>query len=82
MEPLSRGTIQLAPTCDLQDLYTSEAARGRGVGRALIEAVCREARAAGSPRIYWQTHETNTVAMQLYDKVAERSGLLVYRKPA
>jgi hypothetical protein len=35
---------------------------------------------AGSPRVYWQTHETNAVAMRLYDKVAERSGFLVYRK--
>ena len=38
------------------------------------------ARQAGSPRVYWQTHETNAVAMQLYDKVVERSGFFVYRK--
>ena len=72
-----RSTIQVAPTCYMQDLFTAEATRGRGVGRALIEAV---ARAAGSPRIYWQTHETNAVAMKLYNSVAERSGFLVYRK--
>ncbi len=35
---------------------------------------------AGSPRVYWQRHETNAVAMQLYDKVVERSGFVVYRK--
>jgi GNAT superfamily N-acetyltransferase len=75
-----RSTIQIAPTCYLQDLFTIDAARGRGVGRALIDAVCREARAAGSSRVYWQTHETNVVAMSLYDKVAEKSGFLVYRK--
>lgn len=74
-----RSTIQIAPTCYLQDLYTVESARGKGVGRALIEAVCRAARAAGSSRVYWQTHETNVVAMALYDKVAEKSGFLVYR---
>ncbi len=38
------------------------------------------ARQAGSPRVYWQTHETNAVAMQLYAKVVERSGFVVYRK--
>jgi GNAT superfamily N-acetyltransferase len=76
-----RSTIQLAPTCYLQDLYTSAAARGRGIGRALIDAVCQRARHMGSARVYWQTHETNTVARALYDKVAERSGFLVYRKP-
>jgi RimJ/RimL family protein N-acetyltransferase len=35
---------------------------------------------AGLPRVYWQTQETNAVAMRLYDKVAERSGFVVYRK--
>jgi GNAT superfamily N-acetyltransferase len=75
-----RSTIQVNPTCYLQDLYTAESARGHGVGRALIEAVYAQARSAGSPRVYWQTHESNTVAMQLYDNVAERSGFLVYRK--
>jgi GNAT superfamily N-acetyltransferase len=75
-----RNTIQAAPTCYMQDLFTAEAARGRGVGRALIDAVARAAGAAGSPRIYWQTHETNAVAMKLYDGIAEKSGFLVYRK--
>jgi GNAT superfamily N-acetyltransferase len=74
-----RSTIQLAPTCYLQDLFTSHAARGKGIGRALILAVYEHAKAAGSPRVYWQTHETNAVAMKLYDQVAERSGFLVYR---
>ena len=75
-----RSTTQLAPTCYLQDLFTCEQARGRGVGRALIETVYARARDAGAPRVYWQTHETNTVAMQLYERVAERSGFLVYRR--
>jgi GNAT superfamily N-acetyltransferase len=74
-----RSTIQVAPSCYLQDLFTVEQARGQGVGRALIEEVCRRARTAGSSRVYWQTHETNRVAMRLYDRVAEKSGFLVYR---
>ena len=75
-----RSTIQISPTCYLQDLFTLEAARGKGVGKALIEAVYERARAAGTQRVYWQTHETNTAAMLLYDKVAEKSGFVVYRK--
>ena len=75
-----RSTTAIGLSCYLQDLFTVEAARGQGVGRALIEAVYAEAAAAGSPRVYWQTHETNTSAMRLYDAVAERSGFLVYRK--
>lgn len=75
-----RSTTSIEPTCYLQDLFTSQAARGKGVGRALINGVYQRARFAGSPRVYWQTHETNQTAMQLYDKVAERSGFIVYRK--
>ena len=75
-----RSTTQIQLTCYLQDLYTSEQLRGAGVGRKLILAVYDRALASGSPRVYWQTHETNGTAMQLYDKVAERSGFIVYRK--
>ncbi|OCP39164.1 GNAT family N-acetyltransferase [Ensifer sp. LC163] len=75
-----RSTTSIHPNCYLQDLFTSEAVRGKGVGAALIEGVYAAAQAAGSPRVYWQTHETNATAMALYDKVAERSGFIVYRK--
>lgn len=75
-----RSTTHLEPICYLQDLFTSPGARSRGIGRALIEAVYEKAIAAGSARVYWQTHETNSTAMVLYDQVAERSGFLVYRK--
>ena len=75
-----RSTTAIEPVCYLQDLFTGEAARGKGVGRALINGVYDEARRAGSPRVYWQTHETNRTAMQLYDKVADKSGFVVYRK--
>jgi GNAT superfamily N-acetyltransferase len=75
-----RSTTAIAPNCYLQDLFTSAAARGKGVGRALINGVYERARTAGSPRVYWLTHKTNHTAMQLYDKVAENSGFVVYRK--
>jgi GNAT superfamily N-acetyltransferase len=74
-----RSTIALGSVCYLQDLFTVEAARGHGVGRALIESVYERALAAGSSRVYWQTHETNATAMRLYDRIAEKSGFLVYR---
>ena len=75
-----RSTIAIEPTCYMQDLFTSEAARGKGVGRALINEVYEQARLAGASRVYWHTHETNQAAMQLYDKMAEHSGFVVYRK--
>jgi GNAT superfamily N-acetyltransferase len=75
-----RNTAMLAPTCYLQDLYTIAESRGQGVGRALIEAVYERAQAAGSPRVYWMTQEDNATARRLYDRVAERSGFIQYRR--
>ncbi|HEY3679992.1 MAG TPA: GNAT family N-acetyltransferase [Bradyrhizobium sp.] len=75
-----RSTTAIAPNCYLQDLFTNEAARGKGVGRALINGVYERAKAAGCPRVYWLTHETNGTARRLYDKVADNSGFIVYRK--
>lgn len=77
---LHRSTTSLLPSLYLQDLFATADARGKGVGRALIEAVYDAARAQGLPRVYWQTHETNETAMKLYDRIAEKSGFLVYRK--
>ena len=66
--------------CYLQDLYVAEGHRNRGVGRALIDLVYAEAHRRGCSRVWWLTHETNTDAMALYEKVATRSGFLQYRK--
>jgi GNAT superfamily N-acetyltransferase len=76
-----RSTTSIAEVCYLQDLFTDPRLRGRGVGRALIEAVYARAREAGASRVYWLTHETNATAQALYDQVAEKSGFIVYRKP-
>ena len=74
-----RSTISIGPVCYLQDLFTTESARGRGVATALIQAVYAEARRSHASRVYWQTHETNETAQRLYNKLAERSGFIVYR---
>jgi GNAT superfamily N-acetyltransferase len=64
----------------LQDLFTDTSLRGQGIGGALIGELYEYARRAGTSRVYWQTHETNHTAQALYDKIAERSGFIVYRK--
>lgn len=76
-----RSTISIQPTCYLQDLFTLDSMRGRGIGRKLIESVYERAREAGSARVYWLTHHTNATARRLYDQVAENSGFVVYRRP-
>jgi GNAT superfamily N-acetyltransferase len=75
-----RSSTSLTGNCYLQDLFTAESARGQGVGRALIEEVYRRAAQAGCGKVYWQTHETNIHAMKLYDKVAKKSGFIIYSK--
>ncbi len=67
-------------SCYLQDLYADAAVRGGGVGRALIQHVYDVARAAGSTRVHWLTQYGNDTARRLYDRVAEESGFLQYRK--
>ena len=66
--------------CYLQDLFVATDRRGGGIGRMLIETVYDKARSLGCSRVHWLTHETNTDAMLLYDRVADRSGFVQYRK--
>jgi GNAT superfamily N-acetyltransferase len=73
-----RSTTRTELTCYLQDLFTTPAQRGRGIGRALIEGVYDRARSAGIRRVYWQTQESNAAGRLLYDKVAKYSGFIVY----
>jgi GNAT superfamily N-acetyltransferase len=75
-----RSTTRLPNVCYLQDLFTSEFARGRGIGRRLIEAVYEAARHAGCSRVYWHTQVTNEAGRALYDKVAKHLGFIVYSR--
>ena len=64
----------------LQDLFVELPMRGRGVGRALIVHVYERAAASGASRVWWLTHESNKDAMFLYDRIADKSGFVQYRK--
>lgn len=75
-----RSTTRIELTCYLQDLFTLDSERGRGIGRALIEAVAAAAKAAKIKRLYWQTHRDNSAGRVLYDKVAEHAGFIVYSR--
>jgi GNAT superfamily N-acetyltransferase len=75
-----RNTSLIGPTCYLQDLFAAPGLRGRGIGRALIEALYARAQEAGAERVYWHTHESNAQARALYDRVAAHGGFLLYRR--
>ena len=73
-----RSTLRTELSCYLNDLFTPESERGRGVGRSLVEAVYALARSAGTRRVYLHTHDSNHVARLLYEKLAAHSGFIVY----
>lgn len=77
---LTHAHTNAADVCYLQDLFTDPAARGRGVGRALIEYVASWAREHGCSQLYWRTHASNATARTLYDRVAEHRGFIVYQR--
>ncbi len=74
-----RSTWTTGDYCYLQDLFVDTEVRGTGTGRRLIEHVYDQARQAKASRVYWLTHESNTDAMLLYDRIADKSGFIQYR---
>ena len=75
-----RHCWKIENVCYLQDLYADSAARGIGVGRALIEAVYAQADAAGAPSVYWTTQEFNHTARQLYDRIGQLTPFIKYQR--
>ncbi len=75
-----RSTWALTHYCYLEDLFVEPTLRAKGVGRALIEAVYREADARGCARTYWMTQEFNYRARGLYDQMATKSPFVQYRR--
>ena len=74
-----RSTWSDGPYCYLEDLFVSQAARGTGAGRELIQAVYDAAKADGASRVYWATQEFNETARKLYDRMAELTPFVQYR---
>jgi ribosomal protein S18 acetylase RimI-like enzyme len=58
-----------APDCWLEDLYVEAAARGAGVGRALVQFSFERALARGARRIELDTNEDNAGAIALYESL-------------
>ena len=71
---------RIEDVCYLQDLYTDPALRGKGVGRALVEAVYREADSNGTPSVYWLTQDFNETARRLYDQIASLTPFIKYQR--
>ncbi|WP_283178240.1 GNAT family N-acetyltransferase [Gemmobacter sp. 24YEA27] len=73
------STWVIGEDCYLEDLCVTEAARGEGIGRALLEDLVALARERGWNRLYWHTNETNARARALYDTFVQSDGHIRYR---
>ncbi len=72
------GTWSKRDMCYLEDLFVTPDARGKGVGRTLIEAVVAKSRSEGWQRVYWQTKRDNAPARALYEKIVKPSDWIIY----
>ena len=72
------STWSRQPTCYLEDLFVAPSARGKDVGRRLLEAVRQEAHSRGADRVYWHTQQYNGRARSLYDRVGRPTSFVVY----
>ena len=68
-----------SPTCYLEDLFVDPAARGAGLGRALVQDLIDLGRARGWARLYWHTQADNERARRLYDSFVEADSFVRYR---
>jgi ribosomal protein S18 acetylase RimI-like enzyme len=60
------GVWRAGGDCLLEDLFVDDAARGAGLGRALVEATLARARARGCRRVELDVNEANEPAQRLY----------------
>lgn len=76
---IHRSTWAINCYCYLEDLFVSNDARGKHVGKQLIEYVQQQSKDFECARLYWHTQETNHRAQRLYDWIAEKPGMIEYR---
>lgn len=67
--------------CYLEDLFVAENTRSKNIGKHLIEYVKQKASEKQCARLYWHTQQKNVTAQRLYDRVAEKPGVIEYRLP-
>jgi GNAT superfamily N-acetyltransferase len=67
------SSLRAARIVVLEDLFVSEAARGRGYANALIEATSDLARRHDAPAVTWLTAPDNHGAQAVYNRVGGRS---------
>jgi GNAT superfamily N-acetyltransferase len=72
------NTWETQPVCYLEDLFVDASARGRGLGKALLEWLRNSMRAEGWARLYWMTRRDNATARALYDQFSQADDFVRY----
>jgi GNAT superfamily N-acetyltransferase len=65
------SSLQAVETVLMNDLFVAPDVRGKGVGRALIEATAAVARERGAAWVEWSTAPDNHTAQRLYDSLTD-----------
>lgn len=73
------SSIRAAPVFILSDLFVAPSARGGGVGRLLMEAAARFARATGAVGLELATARTNVPAQRLYESLGWQRDQVFYQ---
>jgi GNAT superfamily N-acetyltransferase len=76
------STFLCRPGLYLEDLFVRPAARGRGIGLALLTALEQRAREAGCGRLEWSVLDWNESAIEFYRRFGARpmQDWILYRK--
>ena len=77
----SYSTFLAKPGIYLEDVFVKPAARGKGVGKALLRGVARAARDRGCGRLEWSVLDWNTPAIEFYQSLGAvpHEGWTTYR---
>lgn len=77
-----KSSLSATDTVLMNDLFVVEAARGSGVGRALINQGLDLARESGASCLEWSTAPDNATAQRLYDSFpVQKTTWLTYELP-
>jgi ribosomal-protein-alanine N-acetyltransferase len=63
----------IADICELESIAVEEEARGRGIGKALFQAVVEWAESRNTARLELEVRASNQRAIAVYDKMGMRS---------
>jgi GNAT superfamily N-acetyltransferase len=76
------SSVSAAEIALMNDLFVAAEARGRGIGRALIDVAVAAARERGVHHLEWFTAPDNLTAQRVYDATgASRSTWVAYEIP-